>query len=150
MNYQLMYHSVAKADISSDEINAIREIAKANNKDKNITGCLLYHNAQFLQLLEGNKADVENLFKKISEDGRHSQITRLFEEETEVPLFKKSPMAFDVVDKDDFAVIGIEGEKNLDFVIQDIAAGKKLFVHISQLIEKPVERMKERTLGPSA
>lgn len=150
MTHQLIYHSYADADITNEQINSIIEVAKANNAAHDITGCLLYHNKQFVQLLEGDRGEVEQLFDKIAKDERHFSVKIIQSQSIPERMFKKSPMAFDVVDKDDFEYIGAVGEKDLEFIKEDLEAGQKLFAHISHLIEHPVDKTHSKPFGPSA
>lgn len=48
----------------------------------------------FLQLLEGEKETVENLFEKIKDDKRHSNIVLIVKEKVEERLFSDWSMAF--------------------------------------------------------
>jgi len=149
MKYQLIYHSYADANITNDQINDIIEVAKGNNSRHEITGCLLYHNKQFIQMLEGEQNEVQALFDRITQDPRHSSVQLVHKEAIEKRTFK-APMAFDVVDKDDFEYIGAVGSKDLEFIKNDLDSGKKLFAHISHLIEHPVDKSHSKPFGPSA
>jgi len=149
MKHELIYHSYANADITNEQINDIIEVAKSNNTKHGITGCLLYHNKQFIQLLEGERTELEVLFEKIARDRRHSNVQQIHLEEIPNRTFK-APMAFDVVDKDDFEYIGSVGSKELEFIKNDLESGKKLFAHISHLIEHPVDKTHSKPFGPSA
>ena len=67
MVYELTYCSLAKPSITADEILAILESAGRNNKKNKITGCLLYYNHEFLQILEGEEKMVKAVQKKNSQ-----------------------------------------------------------------------------------
>ena len=94
MPFQLTYHSVAKPDITTKDVKDIMEIALKKNKELDITGCLIYHNKFFLQILEGEKEVVEELFEKIKLDDRNDQITLLSTDESEFRIFKEWAMAY--------------------------------------------------------
>ena len=49
MLYELIYSSVATHTISSEDIAEILRTARDFNTKNNITGCLLYHNNEFIQ-----------------------------------------------------------------------------------------------------
>jgi hypothetical protein len=68
--------------------------AKDYNTEHHITGCLLYHNNQFLQLLEGTEKEVLQLFQKISADPRHTDIAIVDSANSNDRLFNKWSMAF--------------------------------------------------------
>ena len=72
---QLVYYSISSIKITMEVIYDIREISIRNNSKKNITGCLLYHDNVFLQLLEGENENIDNLYESIQKDKRHSTVT---------------------------------------------------------------------------
>ncbi|WP_179336026.1 BLUF domain-containing protein [Winogradskyella costae] len=92
--YQLNYHSKSKLGLELEDLDNI--LAKANtiNSEKAITGCLIYHNSSFVQILEGNKIDVLRVFEKIKSDQRHHTITLLWENNIEDRLFSEWNMAY--------------------------------------------------------
>ena len=49
--------------------------ARSNNKGKFITGALLVSGDWFAQVLEGDEAQVRDLYGKISDDNRHDHVT---------------------------------------------------------------------------
>lgn len=61
-------------------------VAKLNNPKVDITGVLFYHNRRFLQVIEANKAALEDLMQRIANDNRHKNIVRLLDE----PILNKS------------------------------------------------------------
>lgn len=92
--YELLYCSSARQDLTNDDINAILQTSRRWNTEFNITGCLLYYDKQFLQILEGNKKIVKQLFSMIQLDDRHSGIVLLAENEKEKRFFVDWNMAF--------------------------------------------------------
>ncbi|MEM8509397.1 MAG: BLUF domain-containing protein [Bacteroidota bacterium] len=92
--HSLVYRSVANASFELPEIYSMLSNAKDYNAEHGITGCLLYHNSQFLQLLEGEKQEVEKLFQKIVKDPRHHDLVVIENDEAEIRLFKTWNMAF--------------------------------------------------------
>jgi len=91
---QLVYYSISKIDLTSEDMSDILVSSRKYNSNNNITGCLLYHNKVFLQLLEGDKEVVQNLYESIKKDTRHSNITLLIEEEVKEKMFPGWSMAF--------------------------------------------------------
>lgn len=59
------------------DLRNICATAKARNPKRGITGCLFYHNGNFLQAIEGEKSDVNSLMLNIGGDPRHSNLTRI-------------------------------------------------------------------------
>ena len=92
--HSLVYRSVADDSFELPEIYSMLSNAMDYNAEHGITGCLLYHNSQFLQLLEGEKEAVEHLFHKIRKDPRHHDVVLIENEEAEGRLFNKWSMAF--------------------------------------------------------
>ncbi|MEN1784958.1 MAG: BLUF domain-containing protein [Bacteroidota bacterium] len=92
--HSLVYRSVASDSFTRPEIYSMLSRAKDYNAEHGITGCLLYHNAYFLQLLEGDEAKVMDLFERISKDERHHQLTLVESNSINERMFKTWSMAF--------------------------------------------------------
>ena len=76
MNY-LIYISAAKKLMDEPELLEILEVSRKNNQAKNITGMLIYGEGTFIQVIEGNEEDLENLYNKIERDPRHKNLIKL-------------------------------------------------------------------------
>ena len=94
MLYELIYSSVATHTISSEDIAEILRTARDFNTKNNITGCLLYHNNEFIQILEGEKKIVKDLYDRINRDKRHFNSLLLAEGEKDERTFNNWSMAF--------------------------------------------------------
>lgn len=101
MVYELTYCSLAKPSITPDDILAILRSAEKNNKKNKITGCLLYYNHEFLQILEGEERIVKAVQKKIARDARHTNVRILAEGEKEERTFDNWTMAFKELSADE-------------------------------------------------
>ena len=73
----LVYKSTANTSLSQPQILDMLERYRESNKKNNITGSLLYYRGRFIQYIEGNRANVLNLFEKIKNDNLHSQVILL-------------------------------------------------------------------------
>jgi hypothetical protein len=73
----LIYASSATQEMTESELLNILNKARENNTKLGITGMLLYHENNFLQVLEGEAEEVENLYQKILLDPRHTQISAI-------------------------------------------------------------------------
>lgn len=51
--------------------------ARAEHQRSNLTGLLLYHEGQFLQVLEGPEAPLREFFARIALDPRHCKLQKL-------------------------------------------------------------------------
>lgn len=63
--YQLNYHSISRPSLHLGDLDDILEEANATNSARNIFGCLIYHHNRFVQILEGRKKNVLQVYKKI-------------------------------------------------------------------------------------
>jgi len=94
MVYQLIYSSAVCAGVSDDAIIEIARDAQKKNIEIGITGMMLCHQGSILQVLEGAKSVVENLYEKIVADNRHTQILRLINREADMREFGNWAMGF--------------------------------------------------------
>ena len=92
--YEITYYSIANPGISGQDIASILRTSRTHNASRDITGCLLFHNGQFIQILEGNKSTVDDLIAKIKKDHRHSYFYKLAEGNKEDRTFPDWTMAF--------------------------------------------------------
>ena len=92
--YSLIYRSVAKDTFAKPLIYKMLSEARDFNANHGITGCLLYHKGQFIQLLEGEKEEVTALFERIKKDQRHHNVELLEQEEISERLFSDWSMAY--------------------------------------------------------
>jgi len=77
--YMLIYVSQATHAMSPAALEELTKAARSANKKSGITGCLLYQDGYFMQMLEGSREYVQGLISKISHDARHSQFRIVFE-----------------------------------------------------------------------
>lgn len=71
---QIIYTSIASEDLPSGEIFKIVEKSASNNHENGLSGFLIFHQGQFLQILEGEEAAVEKLMDTLAHDSRHHSI----------------------------------------------------------------------------
>ena len=94
MVFQLTYHSVAVPSIKMSDIEDIMEVSVRNNNRSQLTGCLMYNNGFFLQILEGEEEVVRELFERIALDERNHHVTLLATDNVESRIFKEWAMAY--------------------------------------------------------
>lgn len=92
--FELVYRSIAKVGIKEQDIVNILERSRKFNADNEITGCLIFFNNKFIQILEGNKSVVQDLFVQIQKDVRHSDVQLLTQGDKEKRIFKGWSMAY--------------------------------------------------------
>ena len=71
----LTYVSIAMAQGGASVLDRIRLASARHNARLDVTGLLLYSAGSFLQLIEGEERAVINIFNRIEQDPRHSDIT---------------------------------------------------------------------------
>lgn len=94
MIYYLVYISAASYMYSEAEMAQILTISRRNNANKDITGILLYHEGSILQVLEGDRQMVTDLFLKIKDDNRHQRIFKMVDGMCEERSFADWSMGF--------------------------------------------------------
>jgi hypothetical protein len=126
--YQLIYCSIARPGLEPTDIKAILNTSRNFNAANNITGCLLYYNDEFIQILEGTKTIVKKLFEKIEQDARHFSVILMSEENAKERIFSNWSMAYSGFDE------GTNGSKN--FLLE------QNLIALSELAEKPTQTLK--------
>ena len=97
---RLVYKSDTSWDLLSNEI--LRDLAikaEKNNRDLSISGLLILSGENFLQVLEGPSDAVNSLYRKISQDGLHHDVTLISYEQIASRSFEDWSMR--VVELDD-------------------------------------------------
>ena len=111
----LIYVSSALKEQNDTELDAILESAVRHNRLQNITGMLLYAGGNFLQVLEGEDTDVDQIFSVIEKDPRHHGIIVLEREAIPARSFEQWSMGFhrlnatDVTEKPGYAPFFAQG-----------------------------------------
>lgn len=94
MTQQFMYISTAKEGFTQSDLDELLASARRNNKEKDLTGLLLFRRPHFMQLLEGPEPGLMEIRKKIEMDERHRDIKVLLEAITPVRLFPNWQLGF--------------------------------------------------------
>ena len=97
MLYELLYSSIATATFDEGGVEELLVRARARNIQCNVTGVLFFNGRKFLQLLEGPKEHVDELFTIIKEDSRHSQVTVFHTGEIDERAFEGWAMAYETL-----------------------------------------------------
>jgi len=77
--HEIIYVSLAAHDMDAAALTSLLDEARVRNEHHGITGMLIHHGHEFLQLLEGEEAAVMALYDNIWRDERHSQIYKMWE-----------------------------------------------------------------------
>lgn len=81
MLVRLMYASRAAASMDTETLAAIMKKSRAHNPQVGVTGVLCYSSGIFLQVLEGGRLPVSQLYNRIANDPRHHDVALLRYEE---------------------------------------------------------------------
>ncbi|MCU0925874.1 MAG: BLUF domain-containing protein [Hydrogenophaga sp.] len=92
--HEIIYVSLATHDMRPDELVKLLDHARQHNARRGITGLLLYHRREFLQLIEGERSAVEALYSAICLDPRHQQVHTLWDGPIETLGFGQWSMGF--------------------------------------------------------
>jgi Sensors of blue-light using FAD len=87
MLVRLMYASRAVPAVDQEELIAILKKSKANNAKSGVTGALCFSEGVFMQVLEGGRNAVNQLYSRIAADARHRDVVLLDYEEIEERRF---------------------------------------------------------------
>lgn len=91
---QLVYISRAVRPMSDEDLLRILTGARRKNKAINITGLLVYKDLVFLQVLEGEQSNIQEVWEIIQADSRHANILELSYESLEQREFPDWSMGF--------------------------------------------------------
>lgn len=90
----LTYFSAATVPFSRDDLLALLDHSRTRNAESDITGMMLFHDAHFVQVLEGPDEEVRTTFARICEDTRHRSIHVELEDTIEERMFPDWSMGF--------------------------------------------------------
>ncbi len=131
---RLIYKSTPQNEMSAAEISGILSVARRKNAKDGITGILIYHNGQFLQVLEGEADKVDACMERVSHDKRHADISVLNRAPAKTRAFSKWLMGYENPDSlgfisKQYALPIEEVQARLDSVSDvDAPEGKKALI----------------------
>lgn len=124
MFFEVVYISKANENLDEKDIKSIQSISKNGNANKDIRGCLVFYNYEFVGILEGEEEEVINLFDRIKVDPKHTKVELLASEYKDQRHFEQWNMVYQA----DFGVGKID---------MDIRLFKNNLISLAQLAEKP-------------
>ena len=98
-----LYFSTAHSSVNRKTVSEIVKVAIEMNSKHNITGALAFNGRNFVQVLEGEEADVRQLLRNIRSDERHSGFKILDEKQITARHFPDWSMQ--EVDELDFSAV---------------------------------------------
>lgn len=98
--FRLIYVSTARSGLTDTDMLSVLNTSQSNNEERHITGYLAHNGESFMQLIEGPRAEVEDIFGRILKDDRHSGVVRILAERSGTRAFPLWSMNYFRVDKD--------------------------------------------------
>ena len=92
--HALVYQSRATRPLEASDLDILLLDARINNELANVTGALLYGNQQFVQYLEGARADVEQIYARITRASQHDRLEVLAQGRVDARRFQRWHMGF--------------------------------------------------------
>ncbi len=87
MLVRLLYVSRSVKPITTADVEALLAQCRKNNPHSGITGVLCFSEQYYLQVIEGGRRAVNELYNHIAKDARHSEVTTLHYEEVTERLY---------------------------------------------------------------
>ena len=96
MLVEILYCSVSvPSQLTNADFDHILATARRRNVSENITGMLLYYRGEFVQILEGEKTSVENIYQIfIGSDLRHTALNKVHQNTISYRSFSEWSMGF--------------------------------------------------------
>lgn len=90
----VVYISSASPDVTDADIEEILAACRRHNTAASVTGVLYYWDGSFIQVLEGETAQLDDILKKIKRDDRHRGIIEMYRGQIESRAFGEWAMAY--------------------------------------------------------
>jgi hypothetical protein len=90
----LLYTSMATRPMTDEDLVTILQVSRRNNTADEMTGLLLYHNGNFMQILEGPRVNVEHTYQRITRDPRHRYVVTVLKQPITERTFGAWRMSF--------------------------------------------------------
>lgn len=94
---ELIYTSLAQTSASKDVVQDILDTSHRNNIANGVTGLLLFDGVRYIQILEGEPKNVEQLFDTIRNDKRHTALELLHSGGIDGRAFEDWRMAYEAL-----------------------------------------------------
>lgn len=139
--YKIMYISSATKNMSADELETLMVKNRNKNSFFDVSGYMVYHEGNIIQLLEGHRTKVEYIYNTIRLDSRHQGIIELCATEIEKRAFADWRMGFKNIDRQQIQKIStvedlFQGEltqSQLDQVCSRAAIFFETFLKVARL-----------------
>lgn len=138
--FELLYTSVATQALSELELINLLEKAREKNQSLGITGMLIYHDREIMQILEGEESTVKALFQAIYKDNRHTSADIFYQGKIQSRAFSGWSMAFKHLDEETIKAMEtgyeeLDKKKSPVSMIKDNPnRGKKIFLALRETL----------------
>jgi len=137
--YRLVYVSAAVGSPTRADLLALLAKAREKNHRLGITGLLLFKDGDFIQLLEGERPAVREVFDAIQADPCHSGVIVLLEGEAHGRLFADWSMGFrDLADPEVRAMPGFSPYMKTPLVAESFGPDPSGCLELLSLFKPPV------------
>ena len=92
--HELTYASLATREMSQPDLVELLDASRETNLRRGVTGLLLYRHQEFMQLLEGDRSEIFELYQTICADPRNRNNYLMWEGAIEQRSFPDWSMAF--------------------------------------------------------
>ena len=142
MPYRLIYSSEATGEMARADLEQMLEESRVRNARRDITGVLVFVDGVFLQVLEGERDDVEDLMESIRRDPRHRNLKVFHEEESDRRTFPTWRMAYLSPRAEDVSAwAGLEGAASIESVLATLQSDPD---RVPQVLVRLVEVLASR------
>ncbi|NEU70237.1 BLUF domain-containing protein [Spirosoma agri] len=97
MEYCITYFSSAVSSTTEQVVLDIINVSRQKNARLGITGVLLYINGHIVQVLEGQQDLVEEVYKSIQADPRHTDVRTVIRQPISQRLFDRWHMGYEIL-----------------------------------------------------
>ncbi|MBA6224181.1 MULTISPECIES: BLUF domain-containing protein [unclassified Colwellia] len=138
--FELLYTSISPAGLSEVELMGMLKQWRLKNQALDITGMLLYHDREIMQILEGEEDKVKALFQTILMDNRHRSIEVIYEGNIKDRAFGEWSMAFKLLDENIIKMISAGYEEfnlkmsPITMIKENPNRGKKTFLSLRDML----------------
>ena len=139
-SFELTYRSKAATFIGEAEVKSMVEHANEKNQECGVSGCLVYFENQFFQILEGPKREVLKIASEIFEDSRHTDAKVVWKGPRDGRIFKNDGM---VLLSDRAIASSLSTGRDLKIDMQELLADKQRNLASSRLFW---ERIRNRII----
>ncbi|MCA6381331.1 MAG: BLUF domain-containing protein [Cytophagales bacterium] len=134
--YHLVYTSHATKEFAEHDLIELLKECRGFNKQNGITGMLLHLQGKFIQVLEGEKLVVEQIYAKIKADARHTKVVTVIQGNSPERIFKGWTMGFKRLTFEDAEQLTGFRDIDIFFEKQEMKGDKNLLLLFLEMFYK--------------